>query len=98
MFLLSLRRLDALSRCAWETVRDPYCAYLENGHAPLGMVVSIPRCGDLANRPPRSPPNVGEASVTLDPLRWPCFRTMRVITFILDTTVIRKIMLHRPRP
>jgi hypothetical protein len=34
----------------------------------------------------------------VDPLRCPCGGTMRVIAFILDPAVIRKILQHRPRP
>jgi hypothetical protein len=34
----------------------------------------------------------------VDPLRCPCGGTMRVIAFILDPKVIRKILQHRARP
>ena len=34
----------------------------------------------------------------VDPRRCPCGGTMRVIAFILDPVVIRKILQHRPRP
>ncbi len=34
----------------------------------------------------------------VDPLRCRCGGTMRVVAFILDPTVIRKILQHRPRP
>jgi hypothetical protein len=33
----------------------------------------------------------------VDPLRYPCGGTMRVIAFILNPAVIRKIPQHRPR-
>jgi len=33
----------------------------------------------------------------VDPLRCVCGGTMRVISFILDPAVIRKILQHRPR-
>ncbi len=33
----------------------------------------------------------------VDPLRCRCGGTMRVVAFILDPTVIRKILQHRPR-
>ncbi|MFQ5768054.1 MAG: hypothetical protein ACE5ID_08735 [Acidobacteriota bacterium] len=34
----------------------------------------------------------------VDPLRCTCGATMRVIAFILDPAVIKKILAHRPRP
>ncbi len=34
----------------------------------------------------------------VDPLRCVCGSTMRVVAFILDPAVIRKILQHRPRP
>ncbi len=34
----------------------------------------------------------------VDPLRCVCGGTMRVVSFILDPVVIRKILQHRPRP
>jgi hypothetical protein len=34
----------------------------------------------------------------VDPLRCRCGGTMRVVAFILDPVVIRKILQHRPRP
>ena len=34
----------------------------------------------------------------VDPLRCPCGATMRVVGFILDPVVIRKIIEHRLRP
>ncbi len=34
----------------------------------------------------------------VDPLRCRCGATMRVVAFILDPVVIRKILHHRPRP
>jgi hypothetical protein len=34
----------------------------------------------------------------VDPLRCVCGQTMRVIAFILDPAVIRKILERRPRP
>ena len=48
----------------------------------------------------RAPPAVGEADKVfeVDPLRCTCGGTMRVIAFILDAPVIRKILQHRPRP
>ena len=33
----------------------------------------------------------------VDPLRCPCGGTMRVIAFLLNPAVIRKILQHRPR-
>jgi hypothetical protein len=33
----------------------------------------------------------------VDPLRYPCGGTMRVIAFIPNPVVIRKILQHRPR-
>jgi hypothetical protein len=33
----------------------------------------------------------------VDPLRCGCGGTMRVVAFILDPAVIRKILQHRPR-
>ncbi len=34
----------------------------------------------------------------VDPLRCRCGGTMRVVAFILDPVVIRKILQHRPQP
>lgn len=48
-FLYDWRLLGALSRCAWEAVRELYGAGLEDRHAAPGMVVSIQTYGDLAN-------------------------------------------------
>jgi hypothetical protein len=50
--LYDRRLLGALSRCAWEMVRDLYGAGLEHRHAVPGMVVSIQSYGDLANWQP----------------------------------------------
>jgi len=51
-FLYDRRLLGALSRCAWETVRDLYRAGLEDRHSVPGMVVSIQTYGDLAHWQP----------------------------------------------
>ncbi len=51
-FLYDRRLLGALSRCAWETVRELYGAGLQDRHAAPGMVVSIQTYGDLANWQP----------------------------------------------
>jgi hypothetical protein len=51
-FLYDRRLLGALSRCAWETVRDLYRAGLRDRRAVPGMVVSIQTYGDLANWQP----------------------------------------------
>ena len=50
-FLYDRRLLGALSRCAWETVRELYGAGLEDRHAVPGRVVSI-QYGDLTSWQP----------------------------------------------
>jgi hypothetical protein len=42
-------------------------------------------------------PVTGQDSATLDPLRCPRGGTPRVIAFLLNPAVIRKILQHRPR-
>jgi len=51
-FLYDRKLLGDLARCAFQTVRDLYCAGLADRHAAPGMVAAIQTWGDLANWQP----------------------------------------------